>query len=146
MLSARLAGLWRRWFGRPGAAPEGVGSRGERAAELFLCREKHFTVRDRNWKHRRDELDLVCQDGAILVFVEVKTRAAHAKVAGYHAVDRRKKKALLRACRAYIAQMVVRPRTFRFDIVELEHVDGEITAIRHFENVPLFSKAYRRGG
>jgi len=97
----------------------------------------------RNWRHDRDEIDLVCRDGEVLVFVEVKTRAAHSLVGGYHAVDRRKKKALLRACRAYIAQLAEKPRTFRFDIVEVEHRDGGMTAIRHFANVPLFAKHYR---
>lgn len=129
-----------------GAPEPAIGMKGERAAEAFLGRENGFAVLHHNWRHGRDEIDLICRDGEVLVFVEVKTRAAHALVGGYHAVDRRKKNALLRACRAYIAHMALRPRTFRFDVVEVDHVEGEITAIRHFENVPLFSKAYRRGG
>ncbi len=136
----------RRWR-RGGDSPGGdVGASGERAAAAHLRREKGFTILRRNWRHDRDEIDLVCRDGEALVFVEVKTRAAHSLVGGYFAVNKRKKKALLRASRAYVAQLVEKPRTVRFDIVEVEHVAGEQTALRHFENVPLFSKPYRRGG
>ncbi len=145
MLREWIRGLL-RWR-RGGASPEGdVGALGEQAAAEHLRREKGFAILRRNWRHGRDEIDLVCRDGEALVFVEVKTRAAHSLVGGYHAVNKRKKRALLRASRAYVAQLGERPRTFRFDIVEVEHVDGEQTALRHFENVPLFAKAYRRGG
>lgn len=119
-----------------------MGLQGEREAGALL-RRKGYAILRRNWRHGRDEIDLVCRDGEALVFVEVKTRAAHAQVAGYHAVDRRKKRALLRACRAYVAQLAERPRTVRFDIVEVEHREGVVSAVRHFENVPLFPKGYR---
>lgn len=140
MLREWIRRLIGRWF-LPG--DDGVGAMGERAAGEYLRREKRLVILRRNWRHGRDEIDLVCRDGAMLVFVEVKTRAAHARVGGYHAVNGRKKHALLRASRAYIAQLPEKPRTFRFDIVEVEHVDGERTALRHFENVPLFGKGYR---
>jgi putative endonuclease len=143
MLREWLCGLVRRWK-RGHATEDGViGAMGERAAAEHLRREKGFAILRRNWRHERDEIDLICRDGDTLVFVEVKTRAAHSLVGGYHAVNKRKKRALLRAARAYIAQLAAKPRTFRFDIVEVEHVDGEQTALRHFENVPLFAKGYR---
>ncbi len=145
---ARREGMLREWlerlagYLRNGRAGE-VGVRGERAAGEFLRRKKGYAILRRNWRHGRDEIDLVCRDGAQLVFVEVKTRAAHARVSGYHAVNARKKRALRRAGRAYIAQLAEKPLTFRFDIVEVEHVAGEPTALLHFENVPLFGKGYR---
>ena len=143
MLREWLGGLVLRWK-RGHATEDGViGAMGERAAAEHLWREKGFAILRRNWRHGRDEIDLICRDGEALVFVEVKTRAAHSLVGGYHAVNKRKKRALLRAARAYIAQLAEKPRTFRFDIVEVEHVDGEQTALRHFENVPLFAKGYR---
>ncbi len=143
MLREWLDGWRRRWRGEDVRATDAVGALGEDAAAEFLRSEKKFAILRRNWRHGRDEIDLIGRDGEALVFVEVKTRAAHSRVAGYHAVDKRKKAALLRASRAYIAQLVEKPRTFRFDIVEVEHVDGERTALRHFENVPLFGKGYR---
>ncbi len=143
MLREWLQELLGRWGRADASATDAVGGMGERAAAAYLREKKGMVVVRKNWRHGRDELDLVCRDGEALVFVEVKTRAAHSQVAGYHAVNRRKKKALLRACRAYVAQLAEKPLTVRFDIVEVEHVDGARTALRHFENVPLFPKGYR---
>lgn len=145
MPSVMLWGRIQCWWRRFGAGPADIGVLGERAAEAYLRREKHFTVVQRNWRHGHDEIDLVCRDGEIVVFVEVKTRAAHALVGGYAAVDRRKKRALGRVCRAYLAQLESKPRVFRFDIVEVEHHDGVVTEVRHFANVPLFAPLYRPG-
>jgi len=116
-----------------------IGRAGEAAAARELHRQGYSVVA-RNWRHQHDEIDLVCRDGAVLVFVEVKTRADHAKVGGYAAVDRRKRRAIRRVAHAYLALLKETPRTFRFDVVEVEHREGTVTAVRHFENVPLFSK------
>jgi putative endonuclease len=138
----------RRWRARCRGIVFGkreIGRLGESAAGRFLCQEKGYTLVRRNWRHGRDEIDLVCRDGEALVFVEVKTRVAHSLTGGYFAVNRRKKRALLRACRIYIGLLQVKPTTVRFDIVEVEHVGGQPTRLRHYENVRLFPKHYRPG-
>ncbi|HXB01830.1 MAG TPA: YraN family protein [Opitutaceae bacterium] len=129
------------------AAAATAGAAGERAAVEFLRRERGFAIVTRNWRSlrdRRDELDLVCRDGEVLVFVEVKTRAAHALVRGYNAITARKKKALRRACATYLRALgAAQPRTFRFDVVEVAtHAGGGSPEVRHFENVPLFPKNF----
>ncbi len=121
-----------------------TGSRGERAAASFLRRSRGFSVVARNWRNprdRREEIDLVCRDGEALVFVEVKTRAEDALVPGYFAVDWRKRRVLLRVFTSYLGLLRHKPRTFRFDVVEVELTGGE-PMIRHFENVQLFSKHF----
>lgn len=135
-------------------ADAGAGERGERLAAEWLRRERKFSIVARNWRSPRDrrlEIDLVGRDGDILVFVEVKARSAGALVPGYHAIDRRKKRALRRAIESYLARLADKPRTFRFDVVEIEFPPaGEPPgsgpagpAVLHFENVPLFSKYFR---
>ena len=94
-----------------GKAPT-TGEAGEKAAEQHLVSTRGVQVLARNWRHGRDELDLVCRDGEILVFVEVKTRRAGARVPGYFSVNKRKKKALLRAIRAYRARVSPKPGPF----------------------------------
>lgn len=120
-----------------------TGSAGERAAERHL-ETKGLQVLARNWRHGRDELDLVCRDGEMLIFVEVKTRRSGAKVPGYFAVNQRKKKALMRAIRAYRARVNPKPKAVRFDVVEVEWGGKAPDAIRHFENIPLFTKGFAR--
>jgi putative endonuclease len=127
---------------------DSAGDRGERLAAEWLCRERRFTIVARNWRSprdRREEIDLVCRDADVLVFVEVKARAAGALVPGYHAVDQRKKRVLRRAIETYLAQLREKPQTFRFDVVEVSFASMPAHApeVLHFENVPLFSKYYR---
>lgn len=123
-----------------------TGRRGERLAAEWLRREQRFAIVARNWRNpaeRRQELDLVCRDGPVLVFVEVKTRAAGSLVPGYFRVDRRKKRILRHAAMAYIARLNPKPHAFRFDIVEVSIPGAAGRAdIRHFAGVPLFAKHY----
>jgi putative endonuclease len=130
----------------------GSGARGERLAADWLRRERGFAIIAQNWRNPRDErqeIDLICEDHEVLVFVEVKARVADALVAGYFAVDARKKRVLTRACKAYLARLRSKPRTFRFDVVEVAIprnsgiAEPAAPIVRHFENVPLFSKHYR---
>lgn len=128
-----------------GASSLSTGDQGERSAAAFLA-GRGWRILARNWRSprdRRDEIDLVCRDGDVLVFVEVKTRAAGALVPGYFAVDGRKKKVLRRAATAYLRALRPPPATFRLDVVEVSARDGFPPEIRHFENVPLFSKHFR---
>jgi putative endonuclease len=120
----------------------GNGGRGELLAERYLARERGFRIEERNWRNpadRREEVDLIAWDGACLVFIEVKTRREGARVPGFYAVDSRKKRALQRACRAYLA--IRRPRTYRLDIVEVSCGAGA-PALRHFENVGMFPSGF----
>ncbi len=129
--------------------PQGSGARGEKLASQYLRRKAGFKILAENWRSprdRRDELDLVALDGAVFVFVEVKTRVADALVQGYHAVDARKKRVVERAARAFLRGLRTKPTTVRFDIVEVAWprigTDGK-PEVRHFANVPLFPKDFR---
>ncbi len=122
------------------------GARGEQAAADFLQSRHGFKLVTRNWhspRDRRDEIDLVCRDGEVLVFIEVKARGEGALVAGYYAVTERKKRALRRAIQAYLAQLAHPPRTFRFDVAEVTLSARLPAQVMHFENVPLFPKGYQ---
>ncbi|MDD3179667.1 MAG: YraN family protein [Opitutaceae bacterium] len=136
----RLAG------GTPGATPEAAdGIVGENTAADFLRQRCGYELVTRNWhspSDRRDELDLVCRDGKVLVFVEVKARREHALVPGYYAVDQRKKRALRRAVHSYLSALEYPPRTFRFDVVEVALSDRLPPQVLHFQNVALFPKGY----
>jgi putative endonuclease len=161
----KLLGALSGWFkthfprGAAGESPSTArGREGERHAARAL-QEKGFRIVASNWRHGRDEIDLVCADGEVLVFVEVKARSARALVPGRHAVDRRKQRALRRAIHAYLRRLSAPPRTFRFDVVEVvlacstggpgETGPGgagetdQAPEVLHFENVPLFVKGYR---
>jgi len=112
------------------------GRAGEEAAALFV-QKQGWKIVARNWRHGRDELDLVAWDGAVLVFAEVRTRKQQALVPGYHSVTGRKKRALGRAVRAYLQGMPSRPANFRFDIVEVKVSDSAPAEILLHSGIPL---------
>lgn len=122
-----------------------AGAAGESAAADYLRARHGFSIVTRNWRSprdRRDEIDLVCRDGEVLVFVEVKARAEGALVSGFESVNERKKRALRRAVHAYLGALNPAPRTFRFDVAEVT-LSGRLPAqVMHYENVPLFPKGY----
>ena len=116
-----------------------IGRRGEQESERSL-RAKGFKILARNWRAGKDEIDLICKDDEILVFVETRTRRTGALVGGFDSIDARKRKALNRGCRAYIAKLKPHPSSFRLDVVEIEHDEGEILETRHFENAVLLAR------
>jgi putative endonuclease len=91
---------------------------GERAAARHLER-RGFRILARNWRIRLGELDLVAQDGPVLVFVEVKTRRSRAFVDPSAGVDHTKQARLRRVAEAYLALVRPGPVPCRFDVVSV---------------------------
>jgi putative endonuclease len=146
LMLAWLTDVWHRLTPRRAAtANSEAGTRGETAAAEFLEKRHGFKIVVRNWRSprdERDEIDLVARDGDVLVFIEVKARAADALVPGYFAVNERKKRVLRRAVHAYLSALPNPPRTFRFDVVEVSLSPRLPAQCLHFENIPLFPKGY----
>ena len=143
---AWLNDVWQRLAPAPASsAASETGARGEAAAADFLVKRHGFAIVARNWRSprdQRDEIDLIARDGDVLVFIEVKARAADARVPGYFAVDERKKRVLRRAVHAYLSALAQPPKTFRFDVVEVALSARLPAQCLHFENIPLFPKGY----
>lgn len=118
------------------------GRYGEDLAAAYCKAELRYRILARNWRCKRDELDLVCLDGDVLVFIEVRARAREALVSGFHSVDRSKKKALQRAAKGYLMQLQNPPKHFRFDVIDVVLAEGTRGEVRHYSNVPLFHKHY----
>ena len=96
----------------------------------------------RNWRYKRDEIDLISQDGEVLVFIEVRARSETALVSGFYSVDRHKKEVLRRGCGNYLKQLKNPPKHFRFDIIDVSICKGGRGMLRHYPNVPLFHKHF----
>ena len=118
------------------------GQYGEDLAADYCKRTLGFQLIARNWRYKQYELDIVCVDAGVLVFVEVRARAANALVGGYHSIDAHKKQVLQRGSKAYINQLQNPPKHVRFDVIEVSLSDDGEGDVRHYGNVPLFSKHY----
>jgi putative endonuclease len=78
-----------------------------------------MSLLERNLRAGGGEIDLVALSGETLVFVEVKSRSSTAFGEPAEAVDRAKRRRLVRAARAFLAgkRMLDRPR--RYDVASV---------------------------
>lgn len=114
------------------------GQRGEDLATGYLKKNTTYQLLLRNWSNGSQEIDIICRDEQVLVFVEVRARAAHALVSGYHSITRKKKQSLRKAAYSYMRTLSKRPHTYRYDVIELAMEGEQPTHIHHYKNVRIF--------
>jgi putative endonuclease len=96
-----------------------LGTRGEKLACRFL-RRNGYKVLYRNFRGRSGgEIDIVCRDKDMLVFVEVKTRTRQDFGRPFDAVDRNKQRRIARGGLAWLRLLDNPDILFRFDVVEV---------------------------
>jgi putative endonuclease len=110
-----------------------VGQKGEAAAETYL-RRQGYRIIARNLRSSLGELDLVAEDGPVLVFVEVKARRTHEFGGAIHAVHDRKQEKLIRLASQYLSRHHLSHRPCRFDVVLLQDSAADGTGIEHIRN------------
>lgn len=90
----------------------------ERAARYLVTHG--LALRERNFRVRQGELDLIMDDGDVLVFVEVRFRRAKAKVSPTESITPTKQRRLVAAAEAYRARHPrIRHRRCRFDVIAI---------------------------
>lgn len=127
----------------PGSHPDPgsrrrTGALGEQLAVEFLKKKTALRVLQRNWTDGRQEIDIICREGAVLVFVEVRARAASALVPGYATLTRKKRQNLRKGALSYMRQLTQRPHTYRYDAIELRMQGQQAAEIHHFKNIRVF--------
>ena len=106
------------------------------AGEDLACRElerRGYAIVARRYRTRLGEIDIVADDGATLVFVEVKARADDRCGSPAEAVTRRKQRRLARMAADYLARNGVVDRPCRFDVVGVR-LDGARPTVTVFPN------------
>lgn len=127
---------WLGWRpGLPGDPRHALGRRGERVAEELL-RSKGLRVRCRGFRTPVGEIDLVCEDGGAVVFVEVKTRRDRVFADPESSVHPGKQRRLLRAAAWYVHRHQLEDRPLRYDIVTvtLGGAKADPQEVEHFED------------
>lgn len=115
--------------GAPALAPHlALGRRGELLAAEHLRRAGYRLVasnfklnvgRARDGRVVQAELDIVAYEGAVLCFVEVKTRRSDWFAAPEANVDLRKQRQVARAARAYRRLLGLAGEPYRYDVVSV---------------------------
>jgi putative endonuclease len=107
-----------------------VGKKGEEAAIHFL-REKGYSIRARNWRKHPAELDIICQQSELLVFVEVKARTDHGFEIEEWGINNEKMRILSDAAYSYMAEEDWEGE-FRFDIITVAFDLSGARKIKHY--------------
>jgi putative endonuclease len=107
-----------------------LGRRAEEAAAAALQRAG-LTIVERNVSLGHGEIDLVCRDGGVIVFVEVKCRQARWVDAPSAAVSWHKQRRLTRLAQHYLKWRRLEHARCRFDVVAVTVADDGALAVRH---------------
>lgn len=112
-----------------------LGDTGERYAERKLD-ERGWTVLARKWRGRPGEIDLIADQGELIVFVEVKTRRGESHGRAEEAVSPGKCARLIQLGQQFLeANPEFEERFWRVDLVAIT-VDGSgrIARFSHIED------------
>jgi len=112
------------------AAHNELGKKGEQLV-LEMLRQKGYKILETNWRHEKEEVDIIAIDGDELVIVEVKTRSTDYFGDPEDAVDAAKERNLIRAAEAYVEEHDLN-MDVRYDVVAviLKNKDLNIRHIR----------------
>jgi putative endonuclease len=110
-----------------------LGAFGERLAAAHL-EAKGYRIRERNFRCREGEVDIVAEDGDCLVFVEVRTRRSKALGTAAESVTAAKERRLVAVARAYLQERESLPANQRIDVVAVELApQGRVLGVQHIE-------------
>ncbi len=109
-----------------------LGAEGEAHAAAHL-RRRGYRIVERNVRAGGVEIDLIARRGAVIAFVEVKTRSSLAQGPPELAVDRRKQARLLRGAAAWLQSRPHRRWEVRFDVIACVRDPAGGWQLRHIE-------------
>jgi putative endonuclease len=98
------------------------GAQAEQLAARYLQRQGLKLV-VQNYRSRFGEIDLIMQDGATVVFIEVRLRRNASFGGAAASIDARKQKRIISTAQQYLAGLARVP-TCRFDAVLLDDAQG----------------------
>ncbi len=105
------------------------GSAGENRAAAWLS-SHGWIIRERNFRTRRGEIDIIAEKGAEVAFVEVKAWGAMPRSELEYSIDSRKQRRIAQAAKAYVATNPgISARRLRFDVIFLGETAAEICHI-----------------
>jgi putative endonuclease len=115
-----------------------TGKLGENLAVAYL-QKAGYRILAQNYRCLYGEVDIIVQDGEVIVFVEVKSRRSETFGEPQEAVGVEKQKKLSRIAMHYLQQQQMEARNARFDViaVKLSPDETRVNLIRNAFNLIL---------
>ena len=110
-----------------------LGDFGERLAAAHQ-EAKGYRIRERNYRSREGEIDIIAERDGMLVFVEVRTRRGGLRGTAAESVTARKAAHLLAVAQAYAQERPDCPPDQRIDVIAVELApDGRLVSLEQIE-------------
>lgn len=95
-----------------------IGEHGEKLAQTYLC-QRGYRIIAANYHCHYGEIDIIAQDGDVLVFVEVRSKSNIQYGRPEETVDLKKQNKLKKTAQYYLCQQKQMERYCRFDVVAI---------------------------
>jgi len=97
-------------------------------------RRRGYEILVRRFRTRAGELDIIARDGAVLVFVEVRSRSGGSFGTPFDSITWQKRHRLSRMAAAYLCQRRLPDLACRFDVVGVTRTAGGTVNIEVVKN------------
>src|SRR3972149_4012001 len=110
-----------------------LGDFGERIAAQHLL-AKGYRIRERNFRTREGEIDIIAVKGDLLAFVEVRCRRGAAMGTAAESLTPAKQRRLVGLAEAYGQERENLPPQRRIDVIAVDlALDGRLLSLQHIE-------------
>jgi putative endonuclease len=110
-----------------------LGELGERLAAQHLL-AKGYGIRERNYRRREGEIDIIAELGDLLAFVEVRCRRGETKGTAAESLTAAKQRRLVTLAEAYGQERENLPPQRRIDVIAVDlALDGRLLSVQHIE-------------
>ena len=110
-----------------------VGTIGEDYASKYLI-SCGYSIRDRNFRTRLGEMDIVAEKNTIIYFCEVKTRVGDLHGKPYEAVTYRKMQHIQRVAQAYLLHYGIKSSKLSIQVISVElNIDHTVKSLKMYE-------------
>jgi len=117
----------------PTQATQPFGKRGEQLAAEYLKRKGYIIVTT-NWRCKHGEIDIIAQQAAVMVFVEVRTRHAGNTESAFESITPRKQRRMTASAQTYLAAHDLDNYDWRVDVIGIAIPRAGVPIIEHAED------------
>ena len=111
-----------------------TGAIAENIAADYLTK-RGYKIRERNYRTRNGEIDIIAEKDGALVFVEVRAKTGKAFGSAEESITERKKVRLVALAEAYLGDTGEQPESCRIDIIAIKlGTDGRLIRLNVVEN------------